>query len=195
MNKDRDLSLIIAISGASGAVYAKGFFDFIHENTRFIVKLVISENGLSVLKNELNIGLSYFDKERVIIYDNKNLNVNIASGSAKSCAMVIIPASMGSIARIANGISHDLIGRTADVALKERQKLIIVPREAPLNNIHLKNMLSISRMGGIIIPASPGFYHKPDNINDLIDFIVSKVLNQLGIENDLVLEWNPEKGQ
>lgn len=177
--------IIIAITGASGDLYAKHLFDFLQKKG-VELHLIITENAKTILKDEIGIREDYFKRKNVSIYENANLNVRIASGSFKSEGMVIIPASMGTIGRIANGYSDDLVSRTADVALKERRKLIIVPRETPFNDIHLNNMLTLSRAGAVILPASPAFYHKPKSINDMAKFIVSRILDQLGIENDLV---------
>jgi 4-hydroxy-3-polyprenylbenzoate decarboxylase len=103
--------------------------------------------------------------------------------------MVIVPCSTGTIGRIANGISTDLISRAADVCLKERRRLIVVPRETPLSEIHLRNMLRLSRAGAVVLPASPGFYHRPGKIADLVDMVVSRILDHLGVENDLFKRW------
>jgi 4-hydroxy-3-polyprenylbenzoate decarboxylase len=177
--------IIIAITGASGAVYAKHLFDYL-QKTGAELHIVITENAKGILKDETGIREDYFKKKNVSIYENSNLNVRIASGSFKFDAMVIIPASMGTVGRIASGYSNDLISRVADVALKERRKLIIVARETPLNDIHLKNMLTLSRAGAVILPASPAFYHKPKGIDDIVKFIVARVLNQLDIDNNLI---------
>ena len=177
--------IIIAITGASGAVYAKHLFDSLHKKG-IELHIIISENAKGILKDETGIGEGYFKKKNVSIYENSNINVRIASGSFRFDGMVVIPASMGTLGRIANGYSNNLISRVADVALKERRKLIIVPRETPLNDIHINNMLTLSRAGAVILPASPAFYHKPKSIDDIAKFIVSRVLNQLGIENDLI---------
>ncbi|MBI3813776.1 MAG: UbiX family flavin prenyltransferase [Nitrospinae bacterium] len=177
--------IILAITGASGAIYARHLFDFL-QRKGVELHLIITENAKGILKDETSIGENYFKKKNVSIYENSNMNVRIASGSFRFDSMVIIPASMGTIGRIASGYSDDLVSRAADVALKERKKLIIVPRETPLNDIHLNNMLTLSRAGAVILPASPAFYHKPKDINDMAKFIVSRVLDQLGIENDLV---------
>lgn len=177
--------IIIAITGASGALYARHLFDFLCKEG-VEIHLIITENAKGILKDETGIDEGYFKKKNVSIYENSNLNVKIASGSFKFDGMVVIPSSMGTLGRIANGYSNNLISRVADVALKERRKLIIVPRETPLNDIHLKNMLILSRAGAIILPASPAFYHKPKGIDDIAKFITGKVLNHLGIENDLI---------
>ncbi|MEK6589920.1 MAG: UbiX family flavin prenyltransferase [Nitrospinota bacterium] len=177
--------IIIAITGASGVLYAKSLFDFLHKRNSEL-HLIITKNAHTIMMNELGIDEDYFRKGNVSLYENSNINVRIASGSFKFNGMVIIPASMGTIGRIANGYSDDLISRVADVALKERRRLIIVPRETPVNEIHINNMLILSRAGGVILPASPAFYHKPKDIDDVIKFITSKVLNQLDIENDLI---------
>lgn len=103
--------------------------------------------------------------------------------------MVVCPCSTGTLSAIANGASNNLIERAADVALKERRQLILVPRESPYSTIHLENMLKLSRMGAVILPASPGFYHRPESINDLVDFVVARILNQLGFEQTLLPRW------
>jgi len=177
--------IIIAITGASGALYAKHLFEFLYKNG-VELHIVITENAKLIMKDEVGIDEKYFKKKNISIYENSNLNVKIASGSFRFDGMVVIPASMGTLGRIANGYSNNLISRVADVALKERRKLIIVPRETPLNDIHINNMLTLSRAGAVILPASPAFYHKPKSIDDIAKFIVSRVLNQLGIENDLI---------
>ena len=181
---------IIAITGASGAIYSKKLFDsLIDSKTR--IHLIISENGKKILKNELNLPCSYFEKEGVSIYDNSQLNSKVSSGSFRHNGMIIIPASMGCIGRIASGVSEDLITRSADVALKEGFSLICVPRETPYNTIHLKNMLALSQAGAVILPASPGFYHKPKNLNDISDFIVDRVLVHLNIKQRILPTWEP----
>src|SRR3989338_5991868 len=177
--------IIIAITGASGAVYAKYLFDFLFKKG-IDLHIIISENAKGILKDETGIGENYFKKKKESIYKNSNLNVRIASCSFKFDGMVVIPASMGTLGRIANGYSNNLISRVADVALKERRKLIIVPRETPLNDIHIKNMLTLSRAGAVILPASPAFYHKPKGIDDIAKFITARILNQLDIDNDLI---------
>lgn len=177
--------IIIAITGASGALYAKHLFDFLQKKG-IELHLIITENAKGILKDETGINEGYFKKKNVSIYKNSDLNVKIASGSFKFDGMVVIPASMGTIGRIANGYSDDLVSRAADVALKERRKLIIVPRETPLSEIHIANMLTLSRAGVVILPASPAFYHKPKSIDDLIKFITARVLDILGIENEII---------
>ncbi|MEK6545968.1 MAG: UbiX family flavin prenyltransferase [Nitrospinota bacterium] len=177
--------IIIAITGASGALYAKDLFEFLYKNG-VELHIVITENAKLIMKDEVGIDEKYFKKKNVSIYENSNLNVKIASGSFKFDSMIVIPASMGTLGRIANSYSNDLISRVADVTLKERRKLIIVPRETPLNDIHIKNMLTLSRAGAVILPASPAFYHKPKGIDDLAKFITARILNQLGIDNNLI---------
>ena len=119
------------------------------------------------------------------------MNVSVASGSFPGSAMVIVPASMGTVGRIAAGISSSLIERTADVFLKERSKLVIVPRETPFNAIHLKNLLTLDQAGAVILPASPGFYHDPKSIDDLIDFVVARILKHLEIDQELMPPYSP----
>lgn len=126
---------------------------------------------------------------KTIFQDVEDLFAPTASGSFKTDGMIIISCSMSSLGEIANGVSKNLLGRSADVCIKERRKLVIVPRETPLSSIHLKNMLTLSEAGATILPAMPGFYHKPENLEDLIDFMVGKVLDTLNIDNNLFTKW------
>ncbi len=182
---------IIGISGASGVIYSKKLFDaLIKEGAK--IHLVVSEEGKNILKYELGLTCSYFNKNGVTLHDNYKLNDILASGSFRHKGMVIIPASMGCIGRIASGISTDLIVRAADVALKEKFPLICVPRETPYNVVHLKNMLTLSKAGAIILPASPGFYHRPKSIDDISSFIVDRVLASLNVKKRFLPTWKPE---
>ncbi|MBU2591046.1 MAG: flavin prenyltransferase UbiX [Nitrospinota bacterium] len=181
--------IVLAISGASGTPYAKRLFDILLESGAKI-DVVLSKTGERIWSDETGESLSYFERPNSALHKDNNLFVNIASGSSHWDSIVVIPASMGTIGRIANGISDSLITRSADVALKERRKLILVSRETPLSLIHLENMTKITRAGGIILPASPAFYQKPQTIDDMVDFVVGRVLDQLGINQTIVPEWD-----
>jgi len=180
---------ILAITGASGVCYARRLFDVLQPQAELHV--VISERGNELLKLELELTASYFAKENVTVYKNSKINASIASGSFLTDGMVIVPSSMGTLGRIAAGVSGSLIERAADVVLKEKNKLIIVSRETPLSSIHLKNMLTLDQAGALILPANPGFYNKPQSIDDLVDFVVARILDQLGVAHDLVKPYQP----
>ena len=182
--------IVIAITGASGACYAKRLFDYLRGKAE--VHILISERGQELLQLELGITKDYFKQEGAILYKNSQMNVSVASGSFPGSAMVIVPASMGTVGRIAAGISSTLIERTADVFLKEKSKLVIVPRETPFNSIHLKNLLTLDQAGAVILPASPGFYHDPKSIDDLIDFVVARILKHLEIDQELLPPYSPQ---
>ncbi|MFC1855359.1 UbiX family flavin prenyltransferase [Thermodesulfobacteriota bacterium] len=185
-------SIIVAVTGASGSIYAKRLISVLLEKD-FQIKLIISDAAKKVIAHELGSENPYDDfriaDERVTLYDNDNIAAAIASGTSRKNSMVVIPASMGTTARIACGISSTLIERAADVVIKESGHLVLVPRETPLSSIHLENMLKLSRMGVSIIPAAPAFYHKPESIDDLVDFIITKVLDSLRIDNDLIKRY------
>ena len=176
--------LILAITGASGACYAKRLFDVLKDRSELHV--VISDRGIELLKLELSLKTSYFSGDNVTLYKNSKINTCIASGSFHTDGMVIVPASMGTVGRIASGVSTTMVERAADVILKEKRKLIIVPRETPFSTIHLKNLLTLDQAGAHILPASPGFYSGQKTFEDLVDFVVARILDQLNIEQDLM---------
>lgn len=191
----------VAITGASGSIYGLKLTKALLKAGKR-VNLLISSPGLTVIAHETGIKWSGSEDElnkqirthfqageELCYYDNSNFFSPIASGSSGQNTMVIAPCSMGTLGRIAGGMSSNLIERGADVALKERGKLILLPRETPLNDIHLENMLKLSRMGAQIVPAMPAFYHEPKSMDDLTDFVVGKLLDQLGVEHQLFKRW------
>jgi len=176
--------LILAITGASGACYAKRLFDTLKDRSELHV--VISDRGIELLNLELGLKTSYFSGDNVTLYKNSKINTCIASGSFHTDGMVIVPASMGTVGRIASGVSTTMVERAADVILKEKRKLIIVPRETPFSTIHLENLLALDQAGAHILPASPGFYSGQKTFEDLVDFVVARILDQLNIEQGLM---------
>lgn len=181
------MRVILAITGASGAVYGFRLLEKLNE-AKVEVEVIVSRTGLQILHEETGFeekDLSKFGK----IYRDYNLRAPTASGSYIFDAMVIAPCSMKTLGCIANGISSTLITRTADVALKEGRKLILVIRETPLNMIHIKNMLRAAEAGAVVMPACPGFYHRPKTLEGLVDHLVGKVLDQLGIKHNLYRRW------
>ncbi len=177
--------IVIAITGASGSIYAKRFLEKLTTSSTPIdnCSVVFSKNAGDIWAHEMN---GHFDENSLPfrIFGPNDFYAPFASGSAGYDTMVIIPCSMGTLGRIAAGISDDLITRAADVILKERGKLIVVPREAPYNLIHLRNMVTLTEAGAIVLPATPSFYSQPSTINDLVDTVVNRVLDLVGIEND-----------
>jgi 4-hydroxy-3-polyprenylbenzoate decarboxylase len=182
--------LIVAITGASGAAYARMLLHTLSQEA-IRIHLVASQAGKSVY--DLEIGKSLEDDlpQGVSFYDENDLTAPFASGSFLSKGMVVVPCSMGTLAAIANGISRNLILRAAFVCLKEGRRLVLVPRETPLNSIHLRNMLRLSKAGGIILPAMPGFYHQPQAVDDLVRFIVARIIEQLQMSQNLLPPWGP----
>jgi 4-hydroxy-3-polyprenylbenzoate decarboxylase len=185
-------SLVVAVTGASGAIYAKRFLQIIAETT-LRLDLIISRSAALVMQKELGVRLDLANPDltplvgdRVCEYWHfEDISAPPASGAHPADAMVVIPCSMATLASIANGISNNLIIRAADVCLKERRPLLLVPRETPLSVIHLENMVKAARAGATIVPAMPAFYHSPDSVEDLVDFVVARVLNLLGIKHEL----------
>ena len=174
--------IVVCITGASGSAYAKQILTSLTELRDQIetLSVVMTENAKLVWQTELN-DHSYQDFE-VQYYDQNDFMAPFASGSAQYDSMIIIPCSMGTLGRIASGISNDLISRAADVMLKERKKLILVPRETPYHLIHLQNMLKITEAGGIVCPASPSFYSKPETLNELVQTVTQRVIDLTGLK-------------
>jgi flavin prenyltransferase len=181
------------MTGASGAVYGVRLLDELIKRD-YKVSLLISDPGKLVLEHEMGISVNdIVDKsDQICHYPDDDLMAPICSGSHVTSGMIIIPCSMATLGAVANGISSSLIERTADVMLKESRELVVVPRETPLNHIHLKNMLALQEAGAKIVPAMPAFYSKPKTIADIIDFVVGKVMDVLGIEHDLFDRWDGE---
>ena len=181
------MKLVVAVGGASGSVYAKRVLDVLAASgvKDLEVGLVFSSSGAEVWKHELGDVPAYPFKR----YGLRDFHAPFASGSAGWDAMVVIPCSTGGLARIAHGVSDNLIGRAADVMLKERRKLVLVVREMPLSSIHIENMLTVTRAGAVVLPASPSFYSNPTSIEALLDTVVGRVLDQLGLPNTLMPRW------
>jgi 4-hydroxy-3-polyprenylbenzoate decarboxylase len=179
--------IIIAVTGASGSIYAKRL---IEKLVKDVACKVSTECGIVFSKNARDIW-SYELKEEInpasfpfTIYEPRDFNAPFASGSAGYDTMVIIPCSMGTLGRIAGGISDDLITRAADVILKERGRLIVVPRELPYSLVHLRNMVALTEAGAIVVPAAPSFYSLPSTVDELVDTVVNRILDLMGLEND-----------
>ncbi len=193
-----DPPIVLGMTGASGAPYAVRLLQVLCRAGR-TVHLTISTSGAQVLREELGISvaLNRFDPSPFgdlgsgpLIYHNQNdFNAGIASGSFRTSGMVVAPCSMSTLASVAHGITANLVTRAADVHLKERRKLILVPRETPLSLVHLENMTAVTRAGAIVLPAMPGWYHQPRSLDDLIDFVVARICDQLGVEVDLIRRW------
>ena len=187
--------IVLAITGASGAPYALRLVDVLARN-RVPTWLIVSGHGWRLLSAETGIqdeaGLRAAtggDWSSLKLFPDEDRGAPPASGSAPSAGMVICPCSMGTVAAIAGGTSRSLVERAADVALKERRRLILVPRETPLSLIHLRNLTAVTEAGAVVIPAAPGFYHRPTQISQLVDFIVQRVLDQLGLEIEIAPRW------
>jgi 4-hydroxy-3-polyprenylbenzoate decarboxylase len=190
--------IVMALTGASGAPYGIRLLQQLAAAERR-VSLIVSAHGLRLLQTEsavgdvaglrAAIGAVSWDAF-VTTFDDTDRGAAPASGSAPSAGMVICPCSMGTLASIAAGTSRSLVERAADVTLKEHRPLVLVPRETPLSAIHLENMLRVTRAGAVVLPAAPGFYHRPTTIAALVDFVVARVLDQLGVPNALAPRWN-----
>ena len=188
------LPVTLALTGASGARYGVRLLAALVD-LRVPVHLIVSATGWRLLAEEMDIdgedGLrsATGDWSKVIAYADSDRGATPASGSTASAGMIICPCSMGTLASIAQGTTRSLIERAADVVLKERRRLILVPRETPYSAIHLENMLRVTRAGAVVLPASPGFYHRPAAIDDLVDFVVGRILSQIGIPHGVGPRW------
>ncbi len=183
------MKLVVAVSGASGAPYARRLLDFLaREGAAHGVSadLVFTQTGKQVWKHEIGEEPRYPFK----IWKNQDLTAPFASGSALYDGMVVIPCSAGALARIAYGISADLVGRAADVMLKERKRLVLVLRETPISLVHARAMTQVIEAGAFVMPASPSFYSGPKTVDQLVDTVVARVLDRLGLPNDLMKRWD-----
>jgi len=182
------MRIIIGITGASGSIYGVRLIDVL-KAAGCEIHAVVSESGWQVLEYECGLTRNDIRDKVSVLHDINNIAASIASGSFRTDAMVIVPCSMRTLGAIANGIADSLLTRAADVMLKEGRSLLLVPRETPLNAIHLENMLKLARIGVKMIPASPGFYHRPQDIQSLIDMMVGKICDMLNIEHNLFERW------
>ena len=195
---------VVAITGASGSVYGLRLIsELLRSGER--VSLILTSAGRQVMNHETGLEWSaeitkqrqqvqeYFASIAVDCLATDDFWAGAASGSAAADAMIVAPCSMGTLGRIAAGLSGNLLERAADVMLKERRTLLLVPRETPFNNIHLENLLRLSQSGAVILPAMPGFYHGPQTIEDLVDFVVGKILDQLDVQHSLFTRWGEDR--
>jgi flavin prenyltransferase len=198
-------TVTLALTGASGMAYGMRLLEcLLAADVR--VYLLLSQAAHIVAKQEIGVALPARagDLEKQLaaglnardgqlrVFGRDDWNAPVASGTNPADAMVVCPCSMGTLAAITHGLSDNLIERAADVMLKEQKKLILVPREAPFSTLHLENMLTLSRMNVVILPANPGFYHRPQNVGDIVDFIVARILDQLGIPHQLMARWGDD---
>ncbi|MFK5926089.1 MAG: flavin prenyltransferase UbiX [Desulfuromusa sp.] len=194
-------NIVVGITGASGSIYGLRLIEELLLAERRVTVLLTNagrqvlafETGLKVSENPqecLQELKEYFKADdNLLHYGLNNFFAPVASGSSVPDAVVICPCSMGTVGRIAAGLSDNLLERVADVALKENRKLLLVPRETPFNQIHLENLLRLSKAGAQILPAMPGFYQQPESVDDLVNFVVGKVLDSLGVEHQLFKRW------
>ena len=191
------LPLVVALTGASGAPYAVRLLEALAAAGQ-PTWLVVSAHGWRLLRTEsgiadlaalrAHVGAAAWDAT-VTVFDDGDRGAKPASGSARTAGMVICPCSMGTVAAVAHGTSRSLVERAADVTLKERRRLVLVPRETPLSRIHLQNLLAVTDAGATVLPAAPGFYHAPTRIGELVDFVVQRILDHVGVDVSLAPRW------
>jgi 4-hydroxy-3-polyprenylbenzoate decarboxylase len=200
MNGDEKLIVTVGVTGASGAILAQKTLELLEADPRVErVHLVVTETGQRLFSEELGITSGDLKQlpgrllgkapAKIEVLPNKDIGASIASGSYEVDAMVVIPCSMGTLAAIANGMSDDLVARSADVMLKENRKLVLCVRDTPFNRIHLRNMLRAQQAGAVIMPAIPAFYHQPKTIDDLVTQYVCRVLAQIGLAQEKMYRW------
>jgi len=181
--------IVMAMTGASGSQYAVQLLKALQTFQNQETHLIASRAALKILPLESDLGQDELMAMADFAYAEDDIGAPPASGSWQHSGMIVCPCSMASLAAISTGLGSNLVHRAADVTLKERRPLILVPRETPLHEIHLQNMLQVTRAGGTVLPACPGFYHRPGSMQDLINHVVGRILDQLGLENDLFPRW------
>lgn len=182
--------LIVAITGATGAVYGVRLLQALRGIPDVETHLLVSDAGVLSLHQELDINRKEVESLAHVVHNVRDIGASIASGSFESAGMVVAPCSMKTLAAIAHGYSDNLITRAADVVLKERRRLVLLVRETPFNLAHLRNMTAVTEMGGIIFPPLPGFYQRPQTIDEMVDHTVGRVLDLFGIPHELTPRWN-----
>ena len=181
--------LIIAITGATGAVYGVRLLEHLRGHAQVETHLLISDAGVLNIHQELDLNRKDVEALADTVYNVRDVGASIASGSFASTGMVIAPCSMKTLASVAHGLSDNLIARAADVVLKERRRLVMMVRETPFNLAHLRNMTAVTEMGGVIFPPLPGFYHRPASMEQMVDHTLGRVLDLFGIAHQLTPEW------
>jgi flavin prenyltransferase len=180
--------LVVGISGGSGLVYALDLLESL-QNIDLETHLVVTDGAKQVIPTELDITLKDLEKKAHVVHKDSDLGASISSGSFKTMGMVVVPCSAGTLAKVATGFTDNLLSRAAHVTLKERRPLVLVLREAPYSRPMLKNMLDAHDAGATIVPAAPGFYHRPETIDDLVGTITARVMDLLGIDNTRAKRW------
>ena len=184
------MRLIIGISGSTGAIYGVRLLEVLHQLPGMEIHLVMSEGAKTTISYETEYRLEEVMEWAHTVHDPRNVGASIASGTFLTSGMIVAPCSMRSLAAIAHGQGDNLIHRAADVVLKERRKLVLMVRETPLNDIHLENMLKLSRMGVVILPPLPAFYNHPQNLDDMINHVTMRILDQFDIHLDVMNRWD-----
>ncbi|AMP07160.1 UbiX family flavin prenyltransferase [Collimonas pratensis] len=187
--------LIVAITGATGVVYGVRLLQLLRELPGIESHLMISDAGVLNLHQELEMRRKQVEALADVVHSVRDVGASIASGSFQSDGMIVAPCSMKTLASVAHGLSDNLIARAADVVLKERRRLVLMVRETPFNLAHLRNMTSVTEMGGIIFPPLPGFYHRPQSIAEMVDHTVGRVLDLFAIEHALTPRWSGLKAE
>jgi len=187
----RRMKIVIGMTGASGATIGLRLLEVLDAEKH----LIISEEARKIIELETELSGEDAETNADLVYENSDLGSALSSGSYRYDAMVVAPCSMSTLSKISTGISDNLITRCASVCLKEHRPLVIVPRETPISAVHLRNMAYLAELGAFVLPASPAFYPRPKSVEDMIDFIVGRVLDVLGIDNDLYQRWTGERPQ
>lgn len=193
-SSQRRQRLIVAITGATGAIYGVRLLEHLRKHGQVETHLMVSEAGVLNLHQELDMRRKDVEALANVVHNVRDVGACIASGSFASTGMVVAPCSMKTLAAVAHGLSDNLITRAADVVLKERRRLVLMVRETPFNLAHLRNMTSVTEMGGVIFPPLPGFYQRPASMEEMVDHTLGRVLDMFGISMQLTPEWQGMKG-
>ena len=190
---DRSRRLVVAITGATGAVYGVRLLQQLAATPGVETHLVVTDAAALTLHQEMGMPRRDVEAMAHVVHKNRDIGASIASGSFQSDGMVVAPCSMRTLASVAHGLSDNLVARAADVVLKERRRLVMMVRETPFNLAHLRNMTAVTEMGGIVFPPLPSFYHKPASIEEMVDHTVGRVIDLFGLEHGLAPRWGGMK--